>query len=130
MNEFETKFINEIIVVKVDVIIATHRDAKPLWDEFESKLLFNRSKVIIDLSFCSNVDSTFLGMIVKILRKMNEKNGNLVLVFPKLVTQELFLVTGIHKIVPCFKTLSEALNSLGSKSVINHINFDSSFQSN
>lgn len=129
MNEFETKFINEIIVVKVDVIIATHRDAKPLWDEFESKLLFNR-KVIVDLSFCSNVDSTFLGMIVKIVRRMNEKNGKLVLVFPKLVTQELFLVTGIHKIVPCYKTLPEALNSLGSKSIINHINFDSSFQSN
>jgi len=130
MSDFVIKIVDEIIVVKVDIVIATHRDAKPLWDEFESKLLFNRKKVVIDLSFCNNVDSTFLGMLVKILRKLNEKDGKLVLVFPKLIRQELFIVTGINKIIPCYNTLIEALLSLGSKQSIKDFNFNAAVSQN
>jgi len=130
MSDFVIKIVDEIVVVKVDIVIATHRDAKPLWDEFESKLLFNRKKVVIDLSFCNNVDSTFLGMLVKILRKLNEKDGKLVLVFPKLIRQELFIVTGINKIIPCYNTLIEALLSLGSKQSIKDFNFNAAVSQN
>lgn len=130
MSDFVIKIVDEIVVVKVDIVIATHRDAKPLWDEFESKLLFNRKKVVIDLSFCNNVDSTFLGMLVKILRKLNEKDGKLVLVFPKLIRQELFIVTGINKIIPCYNTLTEALLSLGSKQSIKDFNFNAAVSQN
>lgn len=130
MSDFQINIINEIVVVKVDILIATHRDAKPLWDEFESKLLFNRKRIVIDLSFCNNVDSTFLGMLVKILRKLNEKGGQLALVFPKLVKQELFIVTGINKIIPCFKTLPEAIQSFGSKQPLQEFNLKSTISPN
>lgn len=130
MSDFQVNIIDEIVVVKVDILIATHRDAKPLWDEFESKLLFNRKRIVIDLSFCNNVDSTFLGILVKILRKLNEKGGQLALVFPKLVKQELFIVTGINKIIPCFNTLNEALRSLGSKRPLQTFNLNSTVSPN
>lgn len=130
MSDFQINIIDEIVVVKVDILIATHRDAKPLWDEFESKLLFNRKKIVIDLSFCNNVDSTFLGILVKILRKLNEKDGKLVLVFPKLIRQELFIVTGINKIIPCYNTLTEALLSMGSKRSIKDFNFNAASSQN
>lgn len=130
MSDFIIKIVDEIVVVKVDIVIATHRDAKPLWDEFESKFLFNRKKVVVDLSFCNNVDSTFLGMLVKILRKLNEKDGKMALVFPKLIKKELFLVTGINKIIPCYNTLTEALISLGAKQPINDFQFNSAVSQN
>lgn len=130
MSDYQINIIDEIVVVKVDILIATHRDAKPLWDEFESKLLFNRKRIVIDLSFCNNVDSTFLGMLVKILRKLNEKGGQLALVFPKLVKQELFIVTGINKIIPCYKTLTEALRSIGSKRPLQEFNLNSTISPN
>ena len=63
MDDFKITTIKKILIVKPDFIVATLRDAKPLWDEFESKLLFKRDKIIIDLSSCNNVDSTFIGMI-------------------------------------------------------------------
>lgn len=130
MSDFQINIIDEIVVVKVDILIATHRDAKPLWDEFESKLLFNRKRMVIDLSFCNNVDSTFLGILVKILRKLNERGGQLALVFPKLVKQELFIVTGINKIIPCFNTLNEALRSLGSKRPLQPFNLNTTVTPN
>jgi anti-sigma B factor antagonist/stage II sporulation protein AA (anti-sigma F factor antagonist) len=130
VSDFQVNIVDEIVVVKVDILIATHRDAKPLWDEFESKMLFNRKKVIIDLSFCNNVDSTFLGILVKILRKLNDKGGKLALVFPKLVRQELFIVTGINKIIPCYNTLGEAMYSFGSKRPLKEANFNSTISPN
>jgi anti-sigma B factor antagonist/stage II sporulation protein AA (anti-sigma F factor antagonist) len=130
VSDFQINIIDEIVVVKVDILIATHRDAKPLWDEFESKLLFNRKKVVIDLSFCNNVDSTFLGMLVKILRKLNERGGQLALVFPKLVKQELFIVTGINKIIPCYNTLAESLRGMGSKRPLQEFNLNSTISPN
>lgn len=130
MSDFQINIIDEIVVVKVDILIATHRDAKPLWDEFESKLLFNRKRMVIDLSFCNNVDSTFLGILVKILRKLNERGGQLALVFPKLIKQELFIVTGINKIIPCFNTLNEALRSLGSKRPLQPFNLNTTVTPN
>jgi anti-sigma B factor antagonist/stage II sporulation protein AA (anti-sigma F factor antagonist) len=130
VSDYQINIIDEIVVVKVDILIATHRDAKPLWDEFESKLLFNRKRIVIDLSFCNNVDSTFLGMLVKILRKLNERGGQLALVFPKLVKQELFIVTGINKIIPCYKTLTEALRSIGSNRPLQEFNLNSTISPN
>ncbi|MEJ2104396.1 MAG: STAS domain-containing protein [Ignavibacteriaceae bacterium] len=113
MDEFKLEMTNDILVVKVDILIATHRDAKPLWDEFENHLLFNREKIIIDLSYCNNVDSTFVGMIVKIFRKVKEKNGKMKLVFPQETNADVLQLTGIHKIIECFTSLDEALKSFG-----------------
>jgi stage II sporulation protein AA (anti-sigma F factor antagonist) len=111
MDDFKLEMIKDILVVKVDILIATHRDAKPLWDEFENHLLFNRNKIIIDLSYCSNVDSTFVGMIMKIFRKVKEKNGQLKLVYPEITTADVFQLTGIPKIIECFESREKALNS-------------------
>ena len=111
MDDFKLEMINDILVVKVDILIATYRDAKPLWDEFENHLLYNREKIIIDLSYCNNVDSTFVGMLVKIFRKVKEKNGKMKLVFPQESSVDVFQLTGIHKIIECFTSLDDAIKS-------------------
>ena len=110
MDEFKIDIRNDILIFKVDVIIATHRDAKPMWDEFENHFLFNHKKIIIDISFCNTVDSTFIGMIIKIFRKINEKNGQLKLVYPQ-VPGDIFLLTGVPKIIDCYDNLDKAINS-------------------
>ena len=130
MSDFRIKFIDEIAIIKVDILIATHRDTKPLWDELESKLIFHRKKIIIDLSFCNNVDSTFIGMIIKILRKVNEKNGQLILVFPKRDIIKIFSMTGVDKLITCYNTLQEALDCFGYKSAIKILKFDRMYSTN
>ena len=115
MDDFKINVIDDIAIVKIDILIATHRDAKPLWDELESRLIFKWNKLIIDLSPCNYIDSTFIGMIVKIFRKVSEKSGQMVIVFPKINTIESFSVLGITKIVPCYNSVEEALKGLGSQ---------------
>ena len=130
MDDFKINVFDDIAVVKIDILIATHRDAKPLWDELESKLIFKWKKLIIDLSPCNYIDSTFIGMIVKIFRKVCELNGQMVLVFPKINTVESFNVLGITKIVKSYNSLPEALNSLGLQPQNQNLKFDEKFSTN
>jgi len=130
VDDFKINVIDDVAVVKVDILIATHRDAKPLWDELESRLMFKWKKLILDLSPCNYIDSTFIGMIVKIFRKVSEKNGQMALVFPKINTMESFSVLGITKIVPNFNSLEEALEGLGSQPKNQELKFEAKFSAN
>jgi anti-anti-sigma factor len=112
MEDFQIDYIDDILVVKVDLIAATLRDAQPLWIEFENHMLFKHSKIIIDLSTCAHIDSTFIGMIVKIFRKVRENKGQMMLVFPKVSTIEVFRLMGLTQVVDCFNNLEEAIEQL------------------
>jgi len=112
MEDFQIDYIDDILVVKVDLIAATLRDAQPLWIEFENHMLFKHSKIIIDLSTCAHIDSTFIGMIVKIFRKVRENKGQMMLVFPKVSTIEVFRLMGLTQVVGCFTNLEEAIEQL------------------
>lgn len=124
MEDFQINFSNDIAVVKVELVAATLRDTKLLWDELESHLIFNWNKVIMDLSSCSFIDSTFIGMIVKIFRKISQKNGQLKLVFPQITAVESFRVVGITKILECFDTLQEAEASFNHQPPVQKVSSD------
>ena len=130
MDDFKINVIDDIAIIKIDILIATHRDAKPLWDELENRLIFKWKKLILDLSPCNYVDSTFIGMIVKIFRRVSEKNGQMILVFPKINSIESFSVLGITKIVSCYNSLEEALHSLGSQPENQKLKFNTDFSAN
>ncbi|HEY6625415.1 MAG TPA: STAS domain-containing protein [Ignavibacteriaceae bacterium] len=112
MEDSQINQIGNIVVVKVDPVSATLRDAQPFWEEFEKNNLFDHNKIIIDISCCVHIDSTFMGMIVKIFKKVNGNNGQLKLVFPQLSSIDSFRISGITKVLECFDTLEEALAML------------------
>ncbi len=114
MEVFQINQIGNVVVVKVDPVSATLRDAQPFWEEFEKNNLFGHSKIIIDISQCIHIDSTFMGMIVKIFKKVSGNNGQLKLVFPQLSSIDSFRISGITKVLECFDSLEEALTVLQS----------------
>ena len=109
MEHFQVNQIDGIVVIKVDLIDATDKEAKTLLEVFERYLLFDGSKIVIDLDSCSHIDSTFIGMIVKIFKKINENNGQLKLIFPQLSVIDSFRIIGITKILKCYNSADEAL---------------------
>ena len=112
MEESQINIIGNIVVVQVDPVSATLTDAQPFWEEFEKNNLFNHSKIIIDISRCVHIDSTFMGMIVKIFKRVSGNNGQLKLVFPQLSSIDSFRISSITKVLECFDTLEEALAML------------------
>lgn len=127
MDEFQIIKNQKIAVVKLDIIVATHRDAQPFWDEFESNSIFNRKKIIVDLSACNYVDSTFIGMIIRIFRKVKEENGELKLVFPQRNSVEQFWALGITNVISCYDSLEDALESFRYQLPLRNINFNEEF---
>ncbi len=124
MENFTLKIVDHIAIIKVELVSATLRDSQALWDMMDIDSIFEKQKIIIDLSGCGFIDSTFIGMIVKIFRRINENDGNLKLVFPQITDLESFRVIGITKILECFGTLANAVESYNPDSSVSKINFD------
>ena len=124
MENFTLKIVDHIAIIKVELVSATLRDSQALWDMMDIDSIFEKQKIIIDLSGCTFIDSTFIGMIVKIFRRVNENNGNLKLVFPQITDLESFRVIGITKILECFGTVANAVESYNPDSSVSKIDFD------
>ena len=129
-DEYKIKIVNDIAIVSVDLLVATQRDAKPLWDEMESKGILDWDKVIIDISQCTFIDSTFVGMLVKIFKALKNQNGQMKLVFHEKNAKLFIHTTGITKIVSCFDTVDEAVESFNSKFPVRKITFGEEFHRN
>ncbi len=124
MENFTLKIVDHIAIIKVELVSATLRDSQALWDMMDIDSIFEKQRIIIDLSGCNFIDSTFIGMIVKIFRRITENNGNLKLVFPQVTDLESFRVIGITKILECFGTLTNAIESYNPDSSVSKIEFD------
>jgi anti-anti-sigma factor len=130
VKSFKFKFIGDITVVKVGLVVATLRDAKPFWEEMEKGAMFNQEKIIIDLSACTYVDSTFIGIIIKMFRKVTEKKNQLKLVYPQEENVINFWAFGLTKVIECFETLKEATDSFDPKFISWRTNFNEEYNRN
>jgi anti-anti-sigma factor len=124
MENFSLKLVELVAVVKVELVSATLRDSQALWDLMDMESIFEKKKIIIDLTSCTFIDSTFIGMIVKIYRHINELGGILKLVFPQVTELESFRVIGVTKIMECFPTVSAAVESFNPDSSVSKIKID------
>jgi len=100
-----------ILVEVVDLDRATLLDA----EEFK-KILFQDiqtgwKKIIVDLTECEFIDSTFLGAIVISLKKITELGGKLRLVGIQPKVQTLFQLTKMNRIFEIFENREDALQS-------------------
>ena len=129
-QDYKFKIVDDIVIVVVDLLVATQRDAKPFYDELESKSILDWDKVIVDLTFCTFIDSTFLGMLVRIYKTISIKRGQMKLVFPEKDARTYFHTTGITKVIDCFNTLKEAVNSFDTKIPTRKISFNQEFSNN
>ena len=124
MDDYKIQLVNDVAIITVDILVATHRDAKPFWDELESKAILDWDKVIIDISPCTFIDSTFLGVIVKIYKHIASNNGVIRLVYPETKALLHFHSIGITKFIDCYNSLCSAINSFDSEIPTRKISFE------
>lgn len=100
------------IVLKVHIGRAT-LDSVPLFNEFlKAELHLVYSHYIIDLSETHFMDSTFLGSIVRLLKQVKAKGGNLSLVINFDQIKILAPFEQLQKILKVYPTLDEAKNNI------------------
>lgn len=70
-------------------------------------------ELVVDLTKVDYLDSTALGVLIGGLKRMRERDGNMVLVCPSPRIRRVFEITGLDKIFEIFNTSDDAIATAG-----------------
>ena len=123
MEYFNKETVGDIAIEKVRLPKATLIEAKVFWERLQTAINQENDKLIIDLSDCTFVDSTFMGVIVQAQRRLTKNQGELKLVLPAEQMKEFFKFAGITKVIETFQSKEDALSSFNKEPEIRDIVF-------
>ncbi len=111
LEDFQRELVNDVVIEKVNISRATFKEAQEFKDRVVFDIAANNHKIIIDLSSCDYIDSTFLGVLVVVLKKMAEKGGEIKYIIPQPSALYLFKITGLYSVLNLYKNVEEAISS-------------------
>lgn len=101
----------DVIVQVVDLTRATLKEA----DEFKYTLSKNIDqgyrKIVVDLSACEFIDSTFLGALVVALKRITLAGGDIRLVGFHPAVHSMMELTRMHRVFEAYTSKEEAIQS-------------------
>lgn len=112
MLDFEKEYSSDIVIVTVNLSRATVKEAHEFRKFIDDEISKKKLKIIIDLSPCDFLDSTFIGVLVVTLKKLADIGGELRIIEPPSIAHTILTVTGTLNIFNIHKTKSEAIMSL------------------
>ena len=111
LTDFTRELVGDVLVESINLSRATFKEASLFKDRLVFDILRNNLKIVIDLSSCEYIDSTFLGSLVVILKKMAERGGEIKYVIPQPSAIYLFKITGLYGVLNLYRNKSEAVES-------------------
>ncbi len=109
--DFIKETINDIVVETVNLTRATLKEAEEFKKTLSFEIELGARKIIVDLTECEFIDSTFLGALVISLKKMTALGGDLRLVGFQPAVHSMFELTRMYRVFEDFKTKKEAIES-------------------
>jgi anti-anti-sigma factor len=110
-EDFTREIIGDVLIENVNLSRATFKEAGLFKERLVLDVLKQNLKIIIDLSRCEYIDSTFLGSLVVILKMVAERGGEIKYVIPKPSALYLFKITGLYGVLNLYRNKSEAVES-------------------
>ena len=77
MDDFIQIVQDDVVIEKVNLTRATMKEAIKFKKILESDIEKKFKKIVIDISQCEFVDSTFLGVLIFALKEMNKIGGQI-----------------------------------------------------
>jgi anti-anti-sigma factor len=114
MENFYLAIRGDVLTIEVNLLKATVNEAAEIRDLLEGQLVFGHSKIVVDLSQCTHLDSTFIGVLV-VTKKLLTDGGELKIVDPLDPAKEMFYLTGINKIFDTFEIAEDAVKSFNNR---------------
>lgn len=111
VEDFSRLEVNNVIIQVVNLSRATYREASELKKNLDQLIKESRKKIIVDISQCEFIDSTFLGVLVLSLKASAKIGGDLRLVKPDEIVKALMEKSGTLNVFNLYDTLEEALKS-------------------
>ncbi len=111
MEDFEKKICADVIVEVVNLTRATRKEAGKLKKILDEDILLKYRRIVVDISKCEFMDSTFLGALVVAHKKITQMGGEIKLVEPLDAMLVLLEKVGTLKIFDSYNTQREAIES-------------------
>lgn len=109
--EFFREEIEDVILLTVNLQRATLVEAEEFKDILINDIQRGFKKIVVDLSSCEFIDSTFLGSLVVSLKKLTGLGGDLRLVGFQPAVHSMFELTRMYRVFESFKSSDEAVES-------------------
>lgn len=111
VEDYEKVHVCDVLVQVVNLSRATYKEASQLKKNLDEFIIANNKKIIVDISRCEFIDSTFLGVLVLSLKSIAKIGGDLRLVKPDEVVKALMEKSGTLNVFNLYNTLDEAIKS-------------------
>ena len=109
--EFYREQNDDIVIITVSLKRATLAEAEEFKELLVNEIQRGIKKIVVDLSNCEFIDSTFLGALVVSLKKLTATNGDLRLVGFQPAVHSMFELTRMYRVFESFKSKDEAVAS-------------------
>ena len=111
--DFYREQTNDVVVISVNLKRATLSDAEEFKEVLVGEIQNGIKKIVVDLSACEFIDSTFLGGLVVSLKKLTASGGDLRLVGFQPAVHSMFELTRMYRVFESFKSKQDAIKSFG-----------------
>ena len=111
MENFEKIFLDDVSVIVVHLIGSTFLETNKFKKIIEEQIHYGYTNLVIDLSKCKNIDSTFFGAIIMALRMMEGKGYKLKVVEPSNPGEDIFNRMKTLGLFDLYKTRKDAIKS-------------------
>ncbi|HOJ37916.1 MAG TPA: STAS domain-containing protein [Ignavibacteriales bacterium] len=112
MEPFVIEKTNNCLIIHVNILRATMKDIDNYSNALGDFNTYGVNNVIYDLQRVEHIDSTFLGQIIGILKKVMEQNGKVLIVSNNESVKSLFVLTRLLRALPIYSSLDEALKNI------------------
>lgn len=116
MENFEKIFVDGVYVIAVNLNRSTINDAYAFREIVEEEFKSGHTKLVFDLSKCNTIDSTFFGVIIMALGRVNDIGEKLKVVEPANAKESIFKLTNTLDLFDIYKTREAAIQSFESGS--------------
>jgi anti-anti-sigma factor len=111
MEDFEKKIEKDVVIEVVNLTRATWKEANEFKKILEEDIEKKFRRLVVDISQCEFLDSTFLGVLVFAKKSTTKIGGDLKIVEPPSVFKVLREKTATLNVFDTYKSLDEAIES-------------------
>jgi anti-anti-sigma factor len=119
-EDFDQLFVGDIVIEVVNLSRATYKEASELKKSLDELIKNKQKKIIVDLSQCEFIDSTFLGVLVLSLKASAKIGGDIRLIRPDEIVKTLMEKAGTLNVFNLYDSLDEGIKSFEIKSDQNY----------
>ena len=111
MENFEIIKDGGVFIIEAHLICPTLLDANEFKKIVKEQVGHGHTKLLVDISMCEHIDSTFIGAIIKAFKLVNSVGGNLRIVKPEKTGADIFILTNTFSVFDLYDSREDALKS-------------------